>query len=129
MFESLIRDVLVELHLDEDYLGESVTVQEPDKPARTVVVHIEEDEDVRVDIETGKHTRIDLIDVLVLRDESHAKGGISEPKIGTWIQRSVDVDPSMRRYYFKGDVKHRKEHKMHIMCERIKILADGPGGK
>ena len=121
--KTLIAADVYDVALNEDEFAEAVAYTPVKGKKRTVIVLIQADF-AYAEEGTRTETRED-ISVQVGRDETHAKGGINEPKVGDIILRAVDVDPSQRPYAYMGNVDAIEPNEWIMQYTRHTVAEQG----
>lgn len=89
--------------LNTNDLAEVVTYCPGGGKSRSVTVIVDSVRESLID-DQGNEENEDSIHVTVLRDRSHAKGGIDKPAIGDEVTRATAKDPDGRPYQFSGEI-------------------------
>lgn len=126
-FQELRREVFEANHLDTEFFAERVTIEEPGKDPRPVVVKITEEQQALTD-PMGNEDEFERIVVSCLRDPTNVTcGGIADPQIGsTQLVRESANDPDQRAYVYQGEQRARFYYKWKLVFARHRITAEGP---
>jgi len=91
---------LANTFLNANEFGETVTFVPKHGPARSITVA------VQYSGQSREQAHVEILEVLVARDEAATPGGIARPLVGDQIRRSAtnDHDASRRPYTFSGEI-------------------------
>jgi hypothetical protein len=68
-----------------------------------------------------------LIEVMFLRDEANAKGGVNQLQTGDLYWRDVTFDSDQRPFSWTGEILEQGEHYTRAVFQRFNLVSQGKG--
>lgn len=121
----LIATDIASVVLNTDEFAEQVEYRPLGDSSRTVIAAIVANRMTLEENDTGFEEQVETLTVRVLRDKSHAKGGIDLPRIGDQILRLASYDPDGRPYLYAAQQPVIHPAFWDLVYERRKLTADG----